>query len=212
MAVRCRPDRWVGWSPLHPGGHSLDRPGELSSPIQVDAGFAILTPKDILPAHPGTLAEVHDQVLADYQREKSIDLARARAQDLAKRAASGESFDAAAKSLGVEVKASDSFAHNGSIPDVGSAKQLQDAFALAVGQVGKAQQLGDNWVVYRVASRDAANPVDLAQQTKDIQQQLLQTKQSAAYDAFRTALLDLLKKEGKLTINAEAVSRLTKSS
>ena len=35
----------------------------------------ILTVKDVLPAHQGTLAEVHDRVLADYQQEKSIDLA-----------------------------------------------------------------------------------------------------------------------------------------
>jgi parvulin-like peptidyl-prolyl isomerase len=188
------------------------RPGELSAPIQVEAGFVILTPKDTQAAHPGTLAEVHDQVLADYQREKSIDLARTRAQDLAKLASSGESFDQAAKSLGIEIKASDPFARNGSIPDVGSGKQLQDAFGMAVGQVSKPEQLADNWIVYRVDAHDAPNPADLAAQTNDIQQQLLQTKQNAAYEAFRTALLDRLKKEGKFTENAEAVNRITKSS
>jgi len=198
-------------SDLHQALFEL-RPGQLGAPIQVDAGFVILTPKDILPAHAGTLTEVHDQVLADYQREKSVDLARTRDQELAKRASTGESFDQAAKALGVEVKVSDAFAHNGSIPDVGSAKQLQDAFTMAVGQVSKPQQLGDNWVVYRVASHDAANPADLVQQKNDIQTQLVQTKQNAAYEAFRAALLDRLKKEGKLTVNAEAVSRLTKSS
>ena len=50
-------------------------PGELSQPIQIDSGFVIITLKEDLPAHQGTLAEVHDQVLADYQQEKSIDLA-----------------------------------------------------------------------------------------------------------------------------------------
>jgi hypothetical protein len=83
---------------------------------------------------------------------------------------------------------------------------------MPVGQVSKPLQLGDNWVVYRVASHDAVNPADLVQQKNDIQTQLVQTKQNAAYEAFRTALLDRLKKEGKLTVNAEAVSRLTKSS
>ena len=110
------------------------------------------------------------------------------------------------------MKTSDPFARNGSIPDVGSGKQLQDAFGMTVGQVGKPQQLGDNWIVYRVDSHDAPNPADIAQQGNDIQQQLLQTKQNAAYEAFRAALIDRLKKEGKLTVNAEAVSRITKSS
>ena len=44
--------------------------GELSQPIQIESGVVIITPKEILPAHQATLAEVHDQVLADYQREK----------------------------------------------------------------------------------------------------------------------------------------------
>ena len=205
--------------PLLPLGNSPDlhqalselQPGELSSPIQVDAGFAIITPKDIQPAHQGTLAEVHDQVLADYQREKSIDLARTRAQELAKRASGGEPFDQAAKALGIEVKTSDPFARNGSIPDVGSGKQFEDAFGMAAGQVSKPEQIADNWIVYRVDSHDAPNPADLAAQQNDIQQQLLQTKQNAAYEAFRAALLDRLKKEGKFTENAEAVNRITKS-
>jgi hypothetical protein len=40
---------------------------------------------------------------------------------------------------------------------------------------------------------------------------LLQSKQNAAFDAFRVALEDRLKKEGKLTINADAMKRLTGS-
>src|SRR5580704_9799368 len=90
--------------------------GELSQPIQIESGFVILTVKDVLEAHQGTLAEVHDRVLADYQREKSFDLASARAQELSKRAQAGEDFDKAAKSLDLAVKTSDAFARAGSIP------------------------------------------------------------------------------------------------
>jgi hypothetical protein len=38
---------------------------------------------------------------------------------------------------------------------------------------------------------------------------LLQTKQNATFDAFHTMLVERLKKEGKLTINAEAMNRVT---
>jgi peptidyl-prolyl cis-trans isomerase D len=183
--------------------------GELSQPIQVDNGFAIVTVKDILPAHQATLAEVHDQVLADYQHEKSIELAQERAQELAKRTQSGEKFDEAAKSLGLTVKTSDPFARSGSIPDVGTAKQLQGAFDMSVGQVSPAAKIGDNWVVYRVASHDSPDLSELAKQQDTIQQQLLQTKQNAAFEAFHTALVDRLEKEGKLTINADVMNRIT---
>jgi peptidyl-prolyl cis-trans isomerase D len=203
--------------PVGPLGNAADlhralfemRPGELSQPIQVDNGFAIVTVKDILPAHQATLAEVHDRVLADYQREKSIDLAQERAQELAKRTQSGESFDQAAKELDLTVKTSDPFARSGSIPDVGTGKQLQGAFSMSVGQVSSAAKIEDNWVVYRVASHDLPDPTELAKQKDTIEQQLLQTKQNAAFEAFHTALVDRLEKEGKLTINSDAMNRIT---
>jgi hypothetical protein len=41
---------------------------------------------------------------------------------------------------------------------------------------------------------------------------LLQTKQSAAFEAFHKALEDRLKSEGKLTINNEVLDRISRSS
>jgi peptidyl-prolyl cis-trans isomerase D len=187
-------------------------PGEISQPIQLENGFAIITVKNIFPAHQATLAEVHDQALADYQHEKSVDLAQERAQQLAKSVQSGSNFDQAAKALGLTVKTSDPFARSGSVPDVGTGKQLQAAFDMSIGQVSPATKVEDNWVVYRVASHDMPDPAELAKQKDTIQQQLLQTKQNAAFEAFHTALVDRLEKEGKLTINSDAVNRITHSS
>ena len=84
-----------------------------------------------------------------------------------KRVKAGEKFAAAAKSLGLDPKTSDEFARNGSIAGVGSGKQLADAFALKVGQVGAPPvSLGDNWVVYQVAAKTEANPADFEKQKK----------------------------------------------
>jgi peptidyl-prolyl cis-trans isomerase D len=187
-------------------------PGELSQPLPIDNGYVILTVKDILPGHQGTLAEVHDQALADYQKEKSIDLARSRADQLSKLVQGGQSFDQAAKSLGLTLKTSDSFARNGSIPDVGTGRQVDAAFNMMVGQVGAPVQIDSNWLVYRVVSHDAANPDDLAKQRDAIEQQLLQTKQNAAFEAFHNALVDQLKSEGKLTINTDLMKRFNSPS
>ncbi|HEX4073901.1 MAG TPA: peptidylprolyl isomerase [Candidatus Acidoferrales bacterium] len=184
-------------------------PGELSQPIQIESGFAIVTVKDSLPAHQASLSEVHDQVLADYQKEKSVELAQQRAQELAKRTQGGESFDQAAKALGLALKTSDPFARSGSVPDVGTGKQLEAAFDMPIGQVSQATKVEDSWVVYRIASHDAPDLTDLAKQKDTIEQQLLQTKQNAAFEAFHTALVNRLEKEGKLTINSDAVNRLT---
>src|SRR5580658_8316036 len=180
------------------------RPGELSQPIQAPQGFAIITPKDIQPAHQGTLAEIHDRVLTDYQREKSLELAQSRAQELAKLAKGAEAFNKAAQSLNLAVKTSESVSRTGSIPDVGTGQMIEAAYSMPVGQISDAKQLAGNWLVYRVAAHEAVNEGELSAQSDQIKQQLLQSKQGAAFDAFRTALEERLKKEGKLVINAEA--------
>jgi hypothetical protein len=63
--------------------------------------------------------------------------------------------------------------------------------------------------VYSVVSHELPSPDDIVKQSPDIQQTLLQTKQDAAFDAFRTALEDRLRSEGKLNINADVLKRLT---
>src|ERR1700735_4008573 len=96
------------------------RAGELSQPIQTSQGFVIVTPRDIVAAHAGSLAEVHDRVLADYQQEKSVALAKSKADELAKQAKSSEAFDKAAKSLSLDVKTSEPLSRTSSLPDAGS--------------------------------------------------------------------------------------------
>lgn len=186
--------------------------GELSEPIRIDRGFVIIAVKDIQKAHQATLAEVHDAVLSDYQQQQAADLAKNKADELAKNAQSGQDFDKAAKALGLDTKTSESFAVTGSLPDVGTGQQLAAAFTMKVGQVSTPKQMGANWLVYRIATHDAPNPDDLAKQKDEIRQQILQTKQEDAFEAFRTSLELQLEKEGKITKNTDAINRLTHSS
>lgn len=204
--------------PLLTFGNSTDirtdlfqlRPGEISLPLQAPQGYVIITPKEVLPAHQGTLAEVHDKVLADYQQGQSLVLAQQKAADLAKQAQSGD-FSKAAKALALNPVTPESFARTGNVPDVGDAKLLSSAFSMADGQVSAPLQVGGNWIVFRVVSHQPANPADLAQQAASIQTQLLQTKQNAAFEAFHDALVARLTAERKITINDEVMQRLTKS-
>ncbi len=185
------------------------RPGELNLPIRTDHGYVVVSVKEVQPTHAGTLAEVRDKVLTDYRREKGVELAHARADELAKRAQGGENLAAAAKALGLESKTSDAFARDGSVSGVGSAKQLAAVFYLKLGQVAPPVQVAPNWVVAKVAERTEAQQTDFDKQKNDIAQQLLQTKRDIAFDAFRSALEDRLKREGLLKFNADVLRRLT---
>jgi parvulin-like peptidyl-prolyl isomerase len=162
-----------------------------------------LAVRGILPAHQGTLDEVRDKLIADLKQEKSTQLARNKADDLEKRLKAGEKFDAAAKALGLDPKASDLFARNGSIAGAASGKQLSAAFQMKTGDVGAPLPLGANWFVYKVAEKQEPNPDDFEKQKKELTDQVLQQKRTMAFEAFRTALENRLKQEGKLRIMTE---------
>jgi peptidyl-prolyl cis-trans isomerase D len=179
------------------------RQDELSLPLHTDRGYLIVSVRGILPAHQGTLDEVRDRVVADLKQQKSTEIARQKADDLEKRVKAGEKFEAAAKSLGLDPKVSDLFARNGSISGAASGKQLSAAFQMKPGDVGEPLNLGASWLVYRVDEKQEPNPADFDKQKKDLSDQVLQTKRSMAFEAFRTALEARLIQEGRLRIMSE---------
>ena len=182
------------------------RQGDLSLPLRTDRGYVVLSLQQSLSAHQGTLEEVRDKIVSEYKQQKSNDLAKTKAEELEKRVKSGEKFAAAAKALGLDPKTSDPFARNGSVANLGSGKQLAPAFALKVGQVGPALNLGSNWAVYQVVERQDANPADFDKQKKEITDALLKQKRELAFSAFQTSLNDRLKQEGKLKLYPEKMS------
>jgi peptidyl-prolyl cis-trans isomerase D len=176
------------------------RPEELSLPLRTDRGYVVLSVKQILPAHQGSLEEVRSQVIDDLKQEESAKLAKTKADELAKRVKAGEKFDAAAKALGLDPKFSESISRNDSIAGAASGKQLGSAFQMKPGDVGAPLSLGANWMVYRVDSQDEPNPADFDKQKKTLAEQLLQTKRTVAFEAFKTALENRLKQEGKVKL------------
>jgi len=179
------------------------RPGELSVPIRTDRGYVVLSLKQVIAAHPGTLGEVRDKVISELKQQKSDQLAHTKAEDLVKRVKAGEKFDSAAKALGLDPKSSDLFARNGSVPGVGSGKLLAPAFSLKKGEVGAPFQIAASWFAYQVADKVEPNPADFEQQKKTITDTLLQSKRNLAFEAFRTSMEERLKQEGKLKMMPE---------
>src|SRR5882762_7708988 len=184
------------------------RQDELGLPIRTDRGYLVLSVKQIQPAHPGSLEEVRDKIITELKQQKSTELARTKEEDLAKRVKSGEKFEVAAKSLGLEAKTSDLLARSGSISGAVSGKQIAAAFQLKTGDVGSPLNVGANWFVYRVAEKQEPNPADFEKQKKELTDQVLQTKRNIAFEAFRTSLEARLRQEGKLQIMPDKLKGL----
>jgi peptidyl-prolyl cis-trans isomerase D len=182
------------------------RQGDLSLPLRTDRGYVVLSLRQSLPAHQGTLDEVRDKVVAALKQQKSSELAQSKANELEKRLRAGEKFAATAKAIGLDPKTSDLFARNGSIANLGSGKQLGPAFSLKVGQVGPPLSLGSSWAIYQVVEHQNANPADFEKQKKEITDTLLKQKRELAFSAFQTSLNDRLKQEGKLKLYPEKMT------
>jgi peptidyl-prolyl cis-trans isomerase D len=185
------------------------RVGDESAPIRTDKGFAVLSLKDIQPAHPATLTEVHDTVLADYRREKAVDVAKTDADELGREVKAGQDLDKSAKAMGLSVQMSDLVARGASVPEIGNTSQIQAAFSMSEGQAGPPVFLGANWVVYKVVQHQQPDMNDLPKQRDEISQQVLTTKRDMAFEAFHTSLDARMKQEGKLKINADALKQVT---
>jgi len=182
------------------------REGEVSQPVRTDRGYVVLSLKQVLPAHQGSLDEIRDKIVTSLKQEKALQLARSKAEELSKHAKAGEKFDVLAKSLGLDPKTSDEFSRAGTIPGVGSGKQVNAAFNMKVGDVSAPQNLGMNWLVYKIDAKSEANVADFDKQKLELTQQVLNEKRGLAYEAFRSALEARLKQEGKLKIMSEKLT------
>jgi peptidyl-prolyl cis-trans isomerase D len=182
------------------------RQNELSLPIRTDRGYVVLSVQQISPAHQGSLEEVHEQVVNELKQEEANKLAKTKADDLAKRLKAGEKFESASKTLGLEAKTSELISRNDSISGAASGKQLGEAFQMKPGDVGTPMNFGANWMVYRVEAKDEPNPNDFEKQKKSLAEQLLQSKRGVAYEAFKTALDNRLKQEGKVKLTTDKMT------
>ncbi len=177
------------------------RSGELSQPISINRGYVIISVDKILPGHQGTLAEVRDRVLADYRKEKAQSLAQQKANQLAKDVKAGTVFDKAAKTLDLEAKTTDPITRTSQVADIGPANEFSAAFNMNQGQTGGPVLLNGNWIVYQVKSKQEASPADFAKAKDSLEKQILEQKQSTAFEAFHDALQKRYEQEGKLGFN-----------
>lgn len=176
-------------------------PGQLSQPIAINRGYVMVSVDKIVPGHQGTLAEVRDRVLTDYRKEKSQSLAEQKAEQLAKDVEAGTAFDKAAKALALDAKTTDPITRTSQVADIGPATEFAAAFNMTQGQTGGPVLLNGDWIVYQVKSKTGANPEDFAKAKDALQKQILEQKQTTAFEAFHDALQRRYEQEGKLGFN-----------
>jgi peptidyl-prolyl cis-trans isomerase D len=185
-------------------------PGEVGQPVTLPKGIVISQLAQDVPAHTATLEEVRSQVEQDYRNEQAKVLASEKAKDLAAKAKT-EDFKKAAASLGLTVKESKDFTRQDTVDNLISGSELRDAFTLSAGQTSGVVAVGSNQIVLQVLTHTPADESTFASQQGQLRQELLDQKRSLAWEVYRQNLKQVLIREGKLKMNADALKQLVAS-
>jgi peptidyl-prolyl cis-trans isomerase D len=186
--------------------------GQIGRPVPVPVGYAIPYLLEISPARPAELAEVKDRVRTEYVNEQSRNRAQAQMIELAQLTEKQERRDLAqaARSLGLTAKTSEALTRAGTIPTVGTVRELGPRLnTLEPGGVAGPVPIGGGQIVYQVESRQPPKEEDLAAQRDALRQQILGEKRYVAFAAFQDDLRKRLMESGDLTIDQEALGQVS---
>jgi peptidyl-prolyl cis-trans isomerase D len=188
--------------------------GEVSQPVLVPGNkYAIGDCTGDTPPHPSAFEEVQSRVQDALIKDKLNKLVDQKATQLVDKAkANGNDLEAAAKSMGLEVKTSDAVDRAGAIEGLGSAGMLPDAFSKPVGSIiGPNGIAADTKVVCKIVEKVPADLSGLASQRASIREQIKGERDRARNSLFEEGVRDALTKEGKIKVHQDVIDRLLAS-
>jgi parvulin-like peptidyl-prolyl isomerase len=158
--------------------------GEISKAIRTPQGFAYISLTGTEAERVPTLDEVKARVRDDVVKGKAADTARQRAASLSAEL-KGNSFDAAAKAAGLDVKTTELIARGAPIAEVGISPAVEAvAFTLPAGTVSDPIKTDNGAVVVKVLERKDVTPAELAAGKKDIREQMLNERKNRFYASY----------------------------
>jgi peptidyl-prolyl cis-trans isomerase D len=167
----------LGFNPaINTAAFSLKK-GDVSQPVRVPQGWAVVYLKEIHTPRVPELKEVEDRVRAAAGRDKQQQLAVQRLEAVRRELAQGKTLEQAAAELGVEVKTTEEFGGQGTIPGLGYNPELtRAALASKVGQVGGPVADAQGALLFQVTERKGWDPKQYATNKDQTRQTLLQQR------------------------------------
>lgn len=189
----------LGPSPEFTSAVSSMTPGQVSPPLAVARGLAIVACTEIVPSALLPLAEVSDRVKADVLSERG----RQAAYVAARRIAGGSSLADGAKSLKLEVKKSGDLSAGGDLPGVGRVPELDAVMFGAGGAVGTKGSLlaPGGAIAYEITRHDAFDPSKFEADRAGLHDELIQQRR----EQLTRGLIENLRQKHTIEINQPLV-------
>ena len=176
--------------------------GAISAPQRVPNGFVLARLVQVKPSGIPELEEVRRRVEQDLITKKSNVMAQSKAEDLVKNVKAGRKLSSAARRARIEVKLSDPFSRNGTIPDLGASTPLDDfAFSAKEGEVSEPIQVGRRLVVAVLTERQDIDPEKFAAEKEEIRNRLVTRKRQTVFDAFLEGARTRMQDQGDILVN-----------
>ncbi|MCA1580287.1 MAG: SurA N-terminal domain-containing protein [Acidobacteria bacterium] len=175
--------------------------GQISKdPVTTPRGPALIRPSEERPAGIPTFEELKGRLSQDFLADRREREAQEKLAPAAKELGSGTTLAALAARYETEVKTTPEFGPGGAIPEIGNAPALATAvFQTAKGQSGPPVSVPGGFVLFRVLSRSASEPAQLAAQRDEI----LETLRSREAERLLRSYLLQLRADRKVEVNDE---------
>jgi peptidyl-prolyl cis-trans isomerase D len=202
----------VGASPDFDQAIADLKQGQVSQAVALPGNkIAVAEVTAVIPARPSTLDEVKDQV-RDAMIQSRLTV---KVQDVAKQLAEkakemGGSMEAAAKALNlkVEVKTTDPFTRGETVPGIGSADYVAQAFSSPDGTIVGPVMVPDGTVVAKLLQHTMPDMSQLPAQRATLRDQIKTQRAKQRDQLFEAGLKDRLVQEGKIKIHQDVINRI----
>lgn len=184
--------------------------GAVSAPQQVPNGFVLARLVQVKPSQVPELEEVRSRVEQDVLTRKTDALAQSKAEDLVEKVKAGRKLSSAARRARLEVKLSEPFSRNGSIPDLGASTPLDEfAFSAKEGEVSEPIPVGRRLVVAVLTERQDIDPEQFAAEKEEIRDRLLTRKRQTVFDAFLEGARIRMQEQKEILVNQARLDEIS---
>lgn len=192
------------FAPFNQAAFSLKQ-GEVSDPIQIPRGWAVLTVQKVQEPGTAEFKDVEPRVRLIVARQKQQRMALEQLDKARQQIAGGKTLDQVAAELGLEAKQSEEFTAQGMIPGIGLNPELAKAvMKLKPGQIGGPVADAQGAVLFEVTERKAWNPKEFAAAKTQTRERLQQEKLSR----FQAALIEQRRRELGVSYDRELLQQL----
>ena len=169
----------IGRNPSFSAAAVALKQGDVSEPVQLPQGWAILYLKGIQAPRLPELKEVEPRVKAAVESQKLQQVAMQKLQAARSELAAGKTLDQVAATFGVPVKETTEFGGDGTVPGIGYNPDLaKAALALPVGGVGGPVADAQGALLFQVTDRKSWDPKQYAANREQTRATLMREKLS----------------------------------